>query len=90
MKEAATHDVEEKTLVFDSETGEQVIWRSARRRMALATRTRRAVAVAPGTFAAAATSVAPTLIEALVAERARLATIVAHLDGTIAALGGAS
>jgi hypothetical protein len=34
--------------------------------------------------------VSPTLIEALVAERDRLATIVAHLDGTIAALGGAS
>lgn len=35
-------------------------------------------------------SVAPTLIEALVAERARLSGIVARLDATIADLGGAS
>lgn len=35
-------------------------------------------------------SVAPTLIEALVAERTRLAGIVARLDATIADLGGES
>jgi len=61
MKEAATHDVEEKTITPTA---------ASKPRLVL--------------------SVAPTLIEALVAERARLATIVAHLDGTIAALGGAS
>lgn len=35
-------------------------------------------------------SLSPTVIEVLVAERARLAAIIVHLDGTIAALGGAS
>lgn len=37
-----------------------------------------------------AVALSPAVVEALVAERARLAAIVAHLDGTIAALGGAS
>lgn len=39
---------------------------------------------------ARAAALSPTVIEVLAAERARLAAIVAHLDATMAALGGAS
>lgn len=54
---------------------------------AKAARSPRLAAPAPP---AARPALAPTLIEALVAERARLAGIVARLDATIADLGGAS